>query len=81
MRRPRQGTNDVKQQSGCLDMPERWRGDGVMRSAAGGMIIVIREANETGTLRVTWPEPVSRPSLLTWSLAGCFSRNEAPVFC
>lgn len=31
-------------------MTERWRGDGVMRPAARGMIIVIREANETGTL-------------------------------
>lgn len=31
-------------------MTECLRGDGVMRSAAGGMIIVIREVNETGTL-------------------------------
>lgn len=56
MWRPRQGTNDVKQQSGCLDMPECWRGDGGMRSAAGGMISVIRGANETGSSGLTWPE-------------------------
>lgn len=66
MRRPRQGTNDVKQQTGCFDMTERLRGDGVMRSAAGGMIIVIREANETGTLTFHLALADTRLSLLTF---------------
>lgn len=50
MRRPGQGTNDVKQQTGCFNMTERLRGDEVMKSAAAGLIVVIREVNETGTL-------------------------------